>query len=134
MSKDLKTLMHQATTIVRDKAPFDTGNLRYNAIKSYITPTGFKIVSRFGVAFYGTLLDQKGAGKKQTHKGWFSTEANLAVSTYMHSNINDRKGLFEAANAEVAKFAKGDPERLKRFYNSIVPDDSRDAYFKKIGL
>lgn len=127
------TLMQQATTIVRDKAPFDTGNLRYNAIKSYKTPTGFKIVSRYGVAFYGTLLDQKGAGKNKTHQGWFSTEAYLAVTTYMKSNINDRRNLFEAANAEVAKFADGNPERLKRFYNSIAADDSRNAYFKKIG-
>lgn len=136
MSKDLKTLMLQAKTIAQQKTPFDTGNLRYNAIKVYKTPTGFRIVSRYNVAPYGSLLDQRATikGRANKHVGWWTHEANLAVSTFMHANLNDRRNLFQQADGEVSPFAEGDPRRLKRFYNSMVADTGRAKFLRMLGL
>jgi len=44
MNHNTLELMRQSKTIAQSVAPFDTGNLRYNAIRAYQTPKGFRIV------------------------------------------------------------------------------------------
>lgn len=119
MTHNTIELMRQSKVIAQNKAPFDTGNLRYNAIRAYKTPQGFRIVMLYTAAFYGAILNEYGKGGT---KGWWSTGVYTAVSTFIHSSLNNRKSAFEQASANVGKFAEGNPERQKRFYNSIVAD------------
>jgi hypothetical protein len=52
--KKHEQLMTECKVIAQSLAPIDTGNLRYNAIRAYNTPTGFRMVSMlYTAAFYG---------------------------------------------------------------------------------
>ena len=128
MIKNTVQLMNESKVIAQNLAPFDTGNLRYNAIRAYPTPTGFRIVSLFTAAFYGAILDTHGVRGGDKHKGWWSTGVYTAVSTYINASLNNRQNSFEQANANVSKFAADDPERRARFYNSMVADSGRDKF------
>lgn len=124
--------MMEAKTIAQSIAPFDTGNLRYNSIRAYLTPQGFRIVSLFTVAFYGNLLDQYGAGPNKTRQGWWSEEVTSSVGGYIDAVLNGQRSNFQIPNEQVAKFAPDNPARKRRFYNSMVADTARDAYLSRI--
>lgn len=125
MTHNTIELMRQSKVIAQNKAPIDTGNLRYNAIRAYPTPQGFRIVMSYTTAFYGAILDQYGKGGT---KGWWSEGVYLAVSNFIHSSMNNRKSTFEQANENVSKFAPNNPARQARFYNSQVADSGRDKF------
>jgi hypothetical protein len=128
MNHNTLELMRQSKTIAQSVAPFDTGNLRYNAIRAYQTPTGFRIAMLYTAAFYGAILNEYGVRGGDTHKGWWSTNVYTKVSTFIHSSLNNRKSTFEQANKNVAKFAPDNPARQARFYNSQVADEGRDKF------
>lgn len=125
MTHNTIELMRQSKVIAQAKAPIDTGNLRYNAIRAYQTPQGFRIVMSYTTAFYGAILDQYGQGGT---KGWWSTGVYTAVSNFIHSSLNNRKSTFEQSNKNVAKFAPNNPARQARFYNSMIADEGRDKF------
>ncbi len=116
--------MNESKTIAQGSTPVDTGNLRDNAIRAYITPTGFRIVMLYTAAFYGAILDEYGP----KHEGWFSTGVYTNVSTYIHSSLNNRKSTMERADANIAKFKSDDTKKQARFYNSMVADEGRDKF------
>ena len=128
MIKNIDQLRNESKVIAQNLTPFDTGNLRYNAMRAYNTPTGFRLTSLFTAAFYGGILDTHGVRGGDKHKGWWSTGVYTAVATYIHSSLNNRQSSFEQANANVSKFAANDPERRARFYNSMVADSGRDKF------
>jgi hypothetical protein len=108
-------------------APFDTGNLRYNAIRAYRTPTGFRVVMLYTAAFYGAILDQPPKEGTRQHTGWWSTKCTLHVQ-YIDSVLNNKQSNFQVDHAGVAKFAPDNPERQARFYNSMVADEGREKF------
>lgn len=124
--------MVEAKTIAQSLTPIDTGNLRYNSIRAYPTPNGFRIVSLFTVAFYGNILDLYGAGAAQTQKGWWSEGVVTAVGAYINAVLNGERSNFQVPNKQVADFAPDNPARKKRFFNSMVADSARDAYLSRI--
>jgi hypothetical protein len=128
MIKNTEQLKNECRVIARSLAPFDTGNLRYNAIIAYNTPTGFALVSRFTVAFYGNILDEYGVRGGDKHKGWWSSGVYLAVSNYIHSSLNNRQSTYERADRTVAKFAPDNTIRREKFYNSMVADEGREKF------
>ena len=133
MTHNLMELMRQSKVIAQSFTPIDTGNLRYNAIRAYQTPTGFRIVMLYTAAFYGALLDEYGvrSGSSYTgtkHKGWWSTSVYTGVSRFIHSSLNNRKSSAEMANRLVSKYAPDNPARQARFYNSQVADSGRDKF------
>ena len=119
MTKNTIQLMNDSKKIAQQLAPFDTGNLRYNAIRAYPTPQGFRIVMLYTAAFYGAILDKSKRGGRQ---GWWSTNVYSKVTTYVRSVLNNKKSTFEIDHKGIAKFAQDNPERQRRFYNSIVAD------------
>jgi hypothetical protein len=129
MIKNTVQLMNEAKTIVQSVSPVETGNLRDNAIRAYLTPTGFRIVMLYTAAFYGAILDTPGEKAPQMHAGWWSIKARGKVSTYIKSSLNNRKSMFEQSTTHIAKYASDDAAKQRRFYNSIVADVGRDKAF-----
>lgn len=125
MRHNLQQLMRQSKIVAQSLAPFDTGNLRYNSFRAFMTPdqNGFIITSLFTVAFYGRLLDTYGAGRQKTHKGWWSVGVTKAIGSFVNASLNDRMSTFEQSNTLVSQFAKDDPSRRSRFYDSQIGDD-----------
>jgi hypothetical protein len=128
MIKNTTQLMNDSKNIAQQLAPFDTGNLRYNAIRAYITPTGFRVTMLYTAAFYGAILNTYGARTTKQHKNWWSTNVYTAVTTYVDAVLNNKQSNFQTDHAGIAKFAADDPERRARFYNSMVADSGRDKF------
>lgn len=126
MIKDTIQLMNDSKRIAQSVTPVDTGNLRDNAIRAYLTPTGFRIVTLYTAAFYGVILDTYGARGTNEHKGWWSTGVRGKISTFISSSLNNRKSMFEQSTTQIAKYKSDDIAKQKRFYNSIVADVGRD--------
>ena len=127
MIKDTIQLMNESKVIAQSLSPIDTGNLRYNAIRAYKTPTGFRIAMLYSAAFYGAILNEYGVRGGDTHKGWWSTGVYTSVSNYIHSSLNNRRSSYQSA-ISVYNFAKDNPERKARFYNSMVADEGREKF------
>jgi hypothetical protein len=128
MIKNTIQLMTESKVIAQSLTPIDTGNLRYNAIRAYKTPTGFRIAMLYTAAFYGAILNEYGVRGGDTHKGWWSTGVYTAVSNYIHSSLNNRQSTYERADRTVAKFAPDNLERQAKFYNSMVADEGREKF------
>jgi hypothetical protein len=136
MIKNTFQLMNDSKVIAQSVAPVDTGNLRDNAIRAYMTPRGFRIVTLYTAAFYGAILDTYGVRGGTKHQGWWSSNAYTKVSTFIHSSLNNRQSMFEQSTKHIAKFASDDAAKQQRFYNSIVADVGRDkamAVMQKLG-
>lgn len=133
MIKNTLQLMNDSKKIAQQLAPFDTGNLRYNAIRAYKTPTGFRVVMLYTVAFYGALLDQYGARTTNQHQGWWSTSATTDIGKYADAVLNNKQSNIQVDHAGIAKFAKDNPKRKARFYNSMVGDEGREHFIAKYG-
>jgi len=117
-------LMSQAKKIAQYNAPYDTGNLRYNAIHAYPIhdQSGFKIIVRFGAAFYGTLLDTYGGGPKKLHKGWWSDKTFTDIGAFMKSVQNNEDRSYQHMNEQIAKFSPDNAARAKRFNQSRISE------------
>jgi hypothetical protein len=128
MIKNTIQLMNDSKVIAQQLSPIDTGNLRYNAIRAYRTPTGFRVVMLYTAAFYGAILDQPPKEGTRQHTGWWSTSVYTAIGSYIDSVLNNKKSNFQVDHAGVAKFAPDNPERRARFYNSMVADEGREKF------
>ena len=125
MIHNTNQLMIQSKIIAQDKTPIQTGNLRYNAMRAYITPTGFRLTSLFTAAFYGGILD---VSKKTSKYRWWSSGVHLAVGAFIKASADNKKSLLQQPNRLVAKFAPDNPQRLERYYNSMVADEGRNKF------
>lgn len=130
---NMMELMRKSKVIAQQIAPFDTGNLRYNAIHAYETKEtgGFRILVRYGAAFYGTILDQYGVGEKKKHQGWWSDTVFHALDLFINGSLNYKANAYQAANEQVSKYAADTPERIKRYDQSMNPDAGREAFYRR---
>jgi hypothetical protein len=121
---NLQEIMFQAKKIAQFNSPFDTGNLRYNGIHVYPLHdfTGFRLEVRFTAAPYGTLLNEYGAGPEQLHLGWWDDAVFTSVAAYIHSVQNGMQQNYHHMNEHIAKFAPDNPQRAKRFNQSMIAD------------
>ncbi len=128
-------LMRKSKVIAQNLTPFDTGNLRYNAIHVYETREtgGFRILVRYGAAFYGVLLDEypKLNDKKNIHYNWWSGKVFDSLDLFLNGTLNYKDNAFQAANESVSKYAENTPGRLKRYSQSMNPDAGREAFYAK---
>ena len=108
---NLMQIMQQAKKIAQYNAPFDTGNLRYNAIHSYALhdQSGFRLEVKFTVAYYGAILDEYGAGPKRLHRGWWSEGVYTDIAAFVNSVNNNEDMSYQGMNEHVAKFAPDNP-------------------------
>jgi len=121
---NLFEIMQQAKKIAQFNTPFDTGNLRYNAI--HVFPlhdqSGFRLEVRYAVAFYGTILDEYGVGKDRLHQGWWSEGVYTDIAAFTKSICNGENHSYQNMNEHIAKFAPDNPERKARKNQSMIRD------------
>jgi hypothetical protein len=82
--------------IARSAAPYDTGNLRYNAIKSELVYNGFNIIYDLTEAFYIYFLEE-GTKFTQRHIGFIQNNTVPLIQNFLSSKYNedDKTGLEE---------------------------------------
>jgi hypothetical protein len=64
-------------------SPYDTGNLRFNAIKRFIRPNGFTINYSLDEAFYIYFLEE-GTSKSLIHQGFIANRTVPAIANYLY--------------------------------------------------
>ena len=64
-------------------APYDTGNLRFNAIKRVVRPNGFTIQYSLADAFYIYFLEE-GTQKSMIHQGFIANRTVPAIANYLY--------------------------------------------------
>ena len=117
MNRDL--IEAHCLKIVQGVTPMDSGNLTFNATRSYKTHDGFNIVVRNAIAHYNNIVNAKWRGRTNPNEGYFSITAYGAVARYVNSIGNNDKDN-ETSNFEtLTKNAKDNPLRQKRFLESL---------------
>lgn len=128
-------LMRKSIVIAKSLTPFDTGNLRYNAVHGYATPDtgGFRIIVRYTAAFYGMILDEFETinGKTNKHHQWFSGKVFNSLDMFIKGSLDYRNNAYQAANESVTKYAANNDKRIKRANKSMNPDAGREAFYAK---
>lgn len=80
-------------------SPYDTGNLRFNAIKRIAKPNGFIINYSLAEAFYIYFLEE-GTSKSIQHQGFIANRTVPAIANYLFQK-------YEAQNKkQVSKWQK----------------------------
>jgi hypothetical protein len=64
-------------------SPYDTGNLRFNAIKRVMRPQGFTINYSLDDAFYIYFLEE-GTSKSLQHQGFIANRTVPAIANYLY--------------------------------------------------
>ena len=67
-----RLVMMRALNNARAMTPFDTGHLRFSAVRARTVKNGFEIIVDFNQAPYGYFL-QKGRGNTKYHEGWIDS-------------------------------------------------------------
>jgi len=84
MRINISSDMRVSKGIAMALAPFDTGNLRFNAIKSVMTNNGFRIRYSLADAFYTYFLEE-GTRKTTRHKGFIGNRTVPTIASYLYS-------------------------------------------------
>lgn len=128
-------LMRKSIVIAQSLAPFDTGNLRYNAVHGYATPEtgGFRIIVRYTAAYYGIILDEFPTinKRKNIHHEWFSGKVFNSLNMFIKGSLDYQNNAYQAANESVALYAENNDARIKRANQSMNPDAGREAFYAK---
>lgn len=117
LAKSASMQLNDCLAIVRDIAPYDTGNLAFNAIKGFTIPQGFRIEVSDVAAPYGEKLD-KGIHSRK-HIGWFTTNARSAIGMYLAGNFGDQNSI-NNIKERIGKLAKDNPARQQRLLESLA--------------
>lgn len=90
MIHDIEIIIDLATClgISRALSPFDTGNLRFNAIKGMETEDGFKIIYSLQDAYYIRLLEEGISSMK--HYGFIANRTVPAIASYLYSKYSSK--------------------------------------------
>jgi hypothetical protein len=110
--------MRDCVTIAQSIAPFETGNLRFNAIRLIIQPFGFSIEYLLNVAPYILFL-QRGTKFSDTHKGFIDDTVN-AIALYMRNKVQGIQNNLNATRNRVAQTAINNPARNQRFLQGLA--------------
>jgi hypothetical protein len=120
--------MRVAHNIAQMFAPYDTGNVRFNAIKSFRTSDGFAIRYSLSDAFYIYFLEEGTKNKGgQKHVGFIANRTVPAIANFIYTKYEkaDKKKTDKIANK--ARYASIDPDidsesRLTRHNMSLNTD------------
>lgn len=103
----------RSVALVKQMAPFDSGNLRHNAIKMMVTPNGFQIRILGYVAPYFETLDSIGQ-----HAGIFD-RMHEAVAAHINFAVN-QQGRAQTINyKQLANTSKDNPKRQSVYLNAL---------------
>lgn len=88
MKIDLNEDRNIALGIAREVSPYETGNLRYNSIKSELVQNGFNIIYDLNSAFYIYFLEE-GTKYTQKHKGFIEYGTVPLIAGFLRAKYND---------------------------------------------
>ena len=80
--------------IARSLSPFDTGNLRFNAISQHETTDGFVITYSLANAYYIRLLEEGISSNR--HIGFIANRTVPAIASYLYSKYSSKNQAREA--------------------------------------
>ena len=104
--------------IAQALAPIDTGNLRFNAIKSRATQDGFAIVYSLQDAYYIRLLEE--GITTMRHFGFIANRTVPAIAGYLHAKYASKN------NARVAMF-----KDMATFGHSYMAEENIQSWYDK---
>jgi len=88
MKPDFNEDRNIAEGIAKAASPYETGNLRYNAIKSELVQNGFNIIYDLNSAFYIYFLEE-GTKYTQKHKGFIEYGTVPLIAGFLRAKYND---------------------------------------------
>lgn len=102
--------MLRAKKIAQTFSMVKSGNMRNNSIHAYKTPQGFRLVQKYNVAFYGSLLDTRdytarsGSLKGKSTRGWWTVKVFGGVRKFLYDvNNGQHKGIKNLTGKVVKK-------------------------------
>ena len=90
MKPDINEDRNIALGLARAYAPYETGNLRYNAIYSELVQNGFNIVYDLGRAFY-IYFQEEGTRYTSQNKGFIEMKTVPAIQGFLSAKYNGFK-------------------------------------------
>ena len=126
-TNDVLEDMKVAEGIAKALSPFDTGNLRFNAIKSSLTNDGFRVVYSLADAYYIYFLEE-GTQKSTMHQGFIANRTVPTIASFISAKYKQRKKSIVSDFKNKSLLAYED-----RNYNWIEREQ-RNLYSKNINL
>jgi len=130
MQFDTTTIL-KARNIVRDNAPYDTGNLAFNSIQTVRTSDGFAIIQLGSIAPYGSILNEgvyakDGRPINTMHQGWWERAHNMA-SEYINGVLEGGTTTSLTDEATLRAKAQDNPARQQRMLYNLkrMPYDGK---------
>lgn len=130
--------------IAQALSPIDTGNLRYNAIKSFATEDGFVITYNLNIAYYIRLLEEGISTMK--HFGFIGSKTVPAIASYLQAKYEtkdkQRSAMFDSL---LQKLDENDLSRVNilskfnqesredRMKASLLHNEQEDDFSKDYG-
>jgi hypothetical protein len=101
---DIQKLKAKVRNAMRKATPKDTGNLAYNALRTYQTKTGINTIYHGNIAGYGKILNQSlmVGGNKNKHFGWHSRAVSNAIAVVVREFNPKAKGYRMYNNRQVS--------------------------------
>ena len=119
---------YKCFTLAQFLAPFDTGNLKYNAMDLNITNTGFMISYNSPMAYYIETLEEGYVSKK--HKGFISKRTVPQVGMLIRAIYNGTDQFTQNyANLVTSESMQNMEARNERNIDSIVQNNYIDRYY-----
>jgi hypothetical protein len=91
---DINKLKAKVRNAMRKATPKDTGNLAYNALRTYQTKTGINTIYHGNIAGYGKILNQSlmVGENKNKHFGWHARAVSNAIAVVVREYNPKAKG------------------------------------------
>lgn len=124
--------MRVAEGIAQAVAPFDTGNLKFNAIKSELTNDGFRIRYSLGSAYYIYFLEE-GTRISTRHQGFIANKTVPLIASYISAKYEQQNKKIVNEFKHYSHLAKQDTMenkmlRQKRLEQSLRIDVEQMSY------
>src|SRR4030066_802956 len=92
--QDVRGDKNIALGIAREHAPFEYGNLRFNAIKAFDTYDGFVVHYDLSSAFY-IYFQEEGTRFTTKNQGFIGQRTYPAIASFFQAKYQDRDGVLE---------------------------------------
>ena len=126
------SVAYRAFTLAQALAPFDTGNLKFNAMDLLITSNGFEIKYDSNFANYIQFLEEgkSGGGNSNKNKDFIKSKTRGSVARYLEQALNGNITLATRHHRIVTKQSGEQTERREyREADSIADNNYRGRYF-----
>jgi hypothetical protein len=101
---DINKLKSKVRNAMRKATPKDTGNLAYNALRTYQIKDGIKCIYHGNIAGYGKILNQSimVGSNKNKHFGWHARAVSNSVTVIVREFSPKAKGYRLYNNRQVS--------------------------------